>query len=58
MVEGSVVVFVNGIKRRNASLFTDGDYSVINDGGAAKVRFGYDIPVGAEFSALFSKSSM
>jgi len=58
MVEGSVVVFVNGIKRRNASLFTDGDYSVINDGGAAKVRFGYDIPVGAEFSVLFSKSSM
>jgi hypothetical protein len=58
MVEGSVVVFVNGIKRRNASLFTDGDYSVINDGGAAKVRFGYDIPVGAEFSALYAKSSM
>jgi hypothetical protein len=58
MVEGSVVVFVNGIKRRNASLFTDGDYGVINDGGAAKVRFGYDIPVGAEFSVLFSKSSM
>ena len=58
MVEGSVVVFVNGIKRRNATLFTDGDYGVINDGGAAKVRFGYDIPVGAEFSVLFSKSSM
>jgi hypothetical protein len=58
MVAGSVVVFVNGIKRRNASLFTDGDYGVINDGGAAKVRFGYDIPVGAEFSVLFSKSSM
>jgi len=58
MVQGSVVVFVNGIKRRNASLFTDGDYSVIDDGGAGKVRFGYDIPVGAEFSVLFSKSSM
>jgi hypothetical protein len=58
MVHGSMVVFVNGIKRRNASLFTDGDYGVINDGGAAKVRFGYDIPVGAEFSVLFAKSSM
>jgi hypothetical protein len=58
MVQGSVVVFVNGIKRRNATLFTDGDYSVINDGGAGKVRFGYDLQVGAEFSVLFSKSSM
>ena len=58
MVQGSVVVFVNGIKRRNASLFTDGDYGIVDDAGAAKVRFGYDIPVGAEFSVLFSKSSM
>jgi hypothetical protein len=58
MGEGSVVVFVNGIKRRNASQFTDGDYALINDAGAAKVRFGYDIPVGAEFSVLFAKSSM
>jgi hypothetical protein len=58
MVQGSVVVFVNGIKRRNASLFVDGDYSIVDDAGAAKVRFGYDIPVGAEFSVLFAKSSM
>ena len=58
MGQGSVVVFVNGIKRRNASQFADGDYSLINDAGAAKVSFGYDIPVGAEFSVLFAKSSM
>lgn len=54
LLEGEILVFVNGIKRRCKNFGGVGDFTVMrNQANQPIVRFDYDIPSEYEFSALF-----